>query len=64
MPDAIGGYFDFPPICLGSIETGKWADFTVLAENPLTVDPTHIRDIQIWGTVLAGVKQPGTGAAA
>jgi predicted amidohydrolase YtcJ len=49
---------------LGSIETGKWADFTVLAENPLTVDPTHIRDIQVWGTVLAGVKQPGTGAAA
>ncbi len=49
---------------LGSIETGKWADFTVLAENPLTVDPTHIRDIQVWGTVLAGVKQPGAGAAA
>ena len=47
---------------LGSIETGKWADFTVLAENPLAVDPTHIRDIPVWGTVLAGVKQPGTGA--
>ncbi|MDQ2653710.1 MAG: amidohydrolase family protein, partial [Chloroflexota bacterium] len=48
---------------LGSIETGKWADFTVLAENPLTVDPTHIRDIPVWGTVLGGVKQPGAGAA-
>lgn len=48
---------------LGSIETGKWADFTVLAENPLTVDPTHIRDIAVWGTVLGGVKQPGAGAA-
>ena len=48
---------------LGSIEPGKWADFTVLAENPLTVDPMHIRDIKVWGTVLAGVRQPGAGVA-
>ena len=49
---------------LGSIETGKWADFTVLAESPLDVDPMAIKDIKVWGTVLAGVKQPGAGAAA
>lgn len=40
---------------LGSIEVGKWADFTVLAENPLDVDPMHIKDIRVVDTVLAGV---------
>jgi len=49
---------------LGSIQTGKWADFTVLAESPLDVDPMAIKDFKVWGTVLAGVKQPGAGAAA
>jgi predicted amidohydrolase YtcJ len=48
---------------LGSIQTGKWADFTVLAESPLDVEPMAIKDIAVWGTVLAGVKQPGAGAA-
>jgi predicted amidohydrolase YtcJ len=48
---------------MGSIETGKWADFTVLAESPLDVEPMAIKDITVWGTVLAGVKQPGAGAA-
>lgn len=43
---------------IGSIETGKHADFTVLTANPLTCDPRHIRDITIWGTVLAGTPQP------
>jgi predicted amidohydrolase YtcJ len=42
----------------GSIEVGKYADFAVLEQNPLTVDPMKIRDIEIWGTVLGGVKQP------
>jgi len=39
---------------LGSIEVGKFADFTVLRENPLTVDPLHIKDIEVVGTVVAG----------
>ncbi len=38
----------------GSIEPGKKADFTVLAEDPLSVDPTHIRDIDILATVFEG----------
>ena len=42
---------------MGSIECGKYADFAVLAESPLDVDPLHIRDIEVWGTVLGGVKQ-------
>ncbi len=39
---------------MGSIETGKFADFAVLAEDPLTVDPMALKDIDVWGTVLGG----------
>jgi predicted amidohydrolase YtcJ len=40
---------------VGSIEVGKWADFAVLEEDPLTVDPMELRNIDVWGTVLGGV---------
>jgi hypothetical protein len=46
---------------IGSIEVGKWADFTVLDESPLDVDPMAIKDIPVWGTVLAGHKYPSAG---
>jgi len=38
----------------GSIECGKAADFTVLEDNPLTVDPLTIKDIGVWGTIVGG----------
>jgi predicted amidohydrolase YtcJ len=38
----------------GTIECGKAADFSVLEDNPLTVDPMTIRDIGVWGTVVGG----------
>jgi len=43
---------------VGSIEGGKWADFAVLEEDPEAVDPIALKDINIWGTVLAGEKLP------
>lgn len=43
---------------IGSIETGKHADFTVLEADPLEVEPDTIRDIGVWGTVFAGEKFP------
>ncbi|MFT4041287.1 MAG: amidohydrolase [Thermomicrobiales bacterium] len=48
---------------LGSIQPGKWADFTVLDHSPMDVDPTDLLDLVVWGTVLAGQKFPGAGAA-
>jgi predicted amidohydrolase YtcJ len=39
---------------VGSIESGKLANFTILADNPLTIDPMKIKDIAVWGTVQEG----------
>ena len=41
----------------GSIEPGKLANFTILEDNPLTVDPMTIKDIAVWGTVMEGRVQ-------
>jgi predicted amidohydrolase YtcJ len=38
----------------GSISVGKLADFVVLAEDPHTVDPDRIKEIQIVRTVVGG----------
>ncbi|MFN3189142.1 MAG: amidohydrolase [Aureliella sp.] len=48
---------------IGSIVTGKLANFTILADNPVTCDPLKIKDIAVWGTVHEGrllpVRQQG-----
>lgn len=38
----------------GSISVGKYANLTVLAENPLTINPLKIKDIEIRGTIEEG----------
>jgi predicted amidohydrolase YtcJ len=45
---------------VGSIVPGKLANFTILAENPLSVDPMKIKDIRLWGTVHEGRVLPVT----
>ena len=39
---------------VGSIQTGKHADFTVLDGDPLEVLPIKLRDIPVVATVLGG----------
>lgn len=48
---------------VGSIRTGKLADFTVLDRSPLAVESMAIRDIPVWGIVVGGVKHPVTDIA-
>ena len=43
---------------LGSIASGKLANFTVLEDNPLSCAPMEIKDIAIWGTVHEGQLLP------
>ncbi|QBF30375.1 amidohydrolase [Thalassococcus sp. S3] len=39
---------------IGSIETGKRADFAVLGDDPLAVAPENLKDIPVRGTVMGG----------
>jgi predicted amidohydrolase YtcJ len=43
---------------MGSIDVGKKANFTVLEENPIVVDPKKLKDLAIWGTVFEGKAHP------
>ncbi len=43
---------------MGSIAPGKVANFTVLDDDPLAVDPIKLKDIPIWGTVFEGKVYP------
>ncbi len=39
---------------LGSIETGKKADFAILEDDPTAVSADALKDVRVWGTVLGG----------
>ena len=41
---------------IGSIEKGKFADFTILGENPYEVDPLRIKDIPVVTTWVSGLN--------
>jgi predicted amidohydrolase YtcJ len=49
-----GAYASHEETSKGSITAGKLADFVVLADDPHTVDPSKIKDIQIVQTVVGG----------
>lgn len=44
---------------VGSIETGKYADFAVLDDDPLACSPIDLKDIGVWGTIAGGVAHQG-----
>ena len=39
---------------IGSIEVGKQADFVILNQNPIRVEPQTIKDIKVYATVFSG----------
>lgn len=39
---------------VGSLEIGKFADMTVLDQDPLAIDPAQLRNIRVLATVLGG----------
>jgi predicted amidohydrolase YtcJ len=39
---------------IGSIECGKYADFAILNDDPLSIAPEKLKDISIAGTVFGG----------
>ena len=43
---------------IGSIETGKRADFAILEDDPLAVEPAALKDVAVWGTVVGGRMFP------
>lgn len=47
-------YQHFEEDIKGSIEVGKMADFVVLSDNPLTIEPERIRDIDVVQTIKEG----------
>ncbi|MFJ7684419.1 amidohydrolase [Peribacillus butanolivorans] len=49
-----GAYASFEEDIKGSIEVGKLADFVVLTDSILKVNPLHIKDLQVESTVIDG----------
>jgi predicted amidohydrolase YtcJ len=45
---------------IGSIRSGKKADFAVLDSDPFEVPPEHIRDIKVLGSVFEGKYFPNS----
>jgi predicted amidohydrolase YtcJ len=47
-----GAWQDHQDDVRGSIEVGKLADFTIIGENILTIDPNKIHEIPIIATIV------------
>ncbi|MQC26621.1 MAG: hypothetical protein DWG76_04115 [Chloroflexi bacterium] len=39
---------------VGSLAPGKFADLILLSANPLSIDPSAIKDIEVWLTMVGG----------
>jgi len=49
-----GAYAGFDEDRMGTVEPGKYADFVVLDDDPWSVDPDAIRDVDVAMTVVDG----------
>jgi predicted amidohydrolase YtcJ len=39
---------------VGSIESGKFADFAILEDDPTEMAPQDLRHVRVWGTIVGG----------
>ena len=39
---------------VGSLETGKSADFAILEEDPYLCAPDELKNVEVWGTMQGG----------
>jgi hypothetical protein len=39
---------------LGTLEPGKFADIIILSDNPITVNPNSLKDLEVWMTMVGG----------
>jgi hypothetical protein len=39
---------------VGSLETGKSADFAILEEDPYLSDANELKNVKVWGTMQGG----------
>lgn len=49
-----GAYQYFEEDIKGSLEPGKWADLVILSDNPLTMTPEALKDIEVIETIKKG----------
>lgn len=59
-----GAYCAFEENIKGSLEPGKLADFCILDQNPLTIDPEGIKDITVAVTIVGGEVKYASGTFA
>ncbi|MEM7345744.1 MAG: amidohydrolase family protein, partial [Chloroflexota bacterium] len=58
--EALRGYTLYAAMCSfeenikGSLEVGKLADFAIISDNLLTMNPREIKDVQVLQTVVGG----------
>lgn len=49
-----GAYASFEEDVKGTLEEGKLADLAILSENPLTVEPEQLKNIEVEMTIIGG----------
>ncbi len=49
-----GAYALFMEEKIGSLKPGKYADLVILSENPLTIPPDSLIDLQVLLTMVGG----------
>ncbi|MEE8046468.1 MAG: amidohydrolase family protein, partial [Dehalococcoidia bacterium] len=49
-----GAYLLFMEDQVGSLKAGKLADLIILSDNPLTIDPDSLKDLEVMMTMVGG----------